>query len=1096
MPLRLRQLDRQFARFYRTRDAAALSFVFDRTAAELLHVAAWLVRNRADADDLLQRTFLTAIEQRAAFAQQRRVRPWLLAILANHARNLRRARARTAPELPPPAPAVDPVQAAADAEFASWLAAAQAAIGPPYQEVLELHLQQGLNAREIAERLGRPAGTVRTQLMRALQRLRRQLPSGFVAAAIGWRIEPAALAAARAEVLAAVPPAAAVVCSATVPTILLGLEGLLVGKKLIVLLPVLALAFLLFAPMPWSAPTALVHDGDPAAVVAAMPSPPPRGSASPSKNDRVALDGRHAEVAAGRWLGVRRCSDGTAVPGAEVWLAPSQPPIDYLAAVGADVVIPQDLVAWARAHGEHHTADAHGRVPLPPPARAPVLAVASCGDLLGTCEVRLAAEPPAAGDTLWLESDVGIAVRVVDEAGAPCAGVPVAFGWTLQRDGWRGDYQRAAARSDASGHARIEHAWLLPRPVPGSPLPDSRLAATWVALALPGFEGERVDVDLRAPAPVELMLPATGRIVVTTDAKFADGETQVALQGQGSTLLDHTAACRVGRDARVVFERVRLGRRFRLILGTGRVNSFRDVAGPTRPGETLELRIDLPPHFGLCGRACADGVPLRGQRLHYTLIAPDETFTDAEGRQHEVPPMNGFVRTDAEATFRIAANPDLAGSPRGLLSIQAVDDTGVETGAAAQLLLQPIPDGPEHDLGDVALRVPDVLCDGEVVFDDGSPCRTAELYVDRPGLRGLDYLARQQALGSFRVSWQEHRFTIRGDDRGEPLLLRLRAPMALAPTEPPLVTVPTRGLRLVLQRAGALVATLRADGFPPIYLDAELRDAQGRVFASDGHDEVGDGHIERSFGALPPGRYELIYGLRTQPEQRLRVPDLVVAAGATTRTAGAQALVVGARSCRVRLIDAATGEAIGPGRCLVLLHEPAGGRPIGFDGHRGTVTCIVQGQPEALCIAPEHESVRVQLTGETMDVRMRSATVAIDVRVAPPPLPLPPGCTLQLLLEPELAAADRVRPETPGGGGSMAEFAGRLPRAVDIQPGATLPLQLLRGSHRLRLRLQRAACTADVADAAPARLQLPGPAALDVSAPAAAWQRALTALLQ
>src|ERR1041384_2275261 len=73
MPIRLRSIDRHFARFYRTGDAEALGRVFDATARELLHVAAWLAGNRTDAEDLLQRTFLTAIEDHASFARQRRV---------------------------------------------------------------------------------------------------------------------------------------------------------------------------------------------------------------------------------------------------------------------------------------------------------------------------------------------------------------------------------------------------------------------------------------------------------------------------------------------------------------------------------------------------------------------------------------------------------------------------------------------------------------------------------------------------------------------------------------------------------------------------------------------------------------------------------------------------------------------------------------------------------------------------------------------------------------------------------------------------------------------------------------------------------------
>ncbi|HEX5052098.1 MAG TPA: sigma factor [Planctomycetota bacterium] len=98
----------------RSGDPAALGAVFDRTAAELLHVAVWLCGNRADAEDLLQRTFVQAIEARAQFEPGRPVLPWLCGMLGNHARHLRRERARRLPAREPDGER-DPATAASDA---------------------------------------------------------------------------------------------------------------------------------------------------------------------------------------------------------------------------------------------------------------------------------------------------------------------------------------------------------------------------------------------------------------------------------------------------------------------------------------------------------------------------------------------------------------------------------------------------------------------------------------------------------------------------------------------------------------------------------------------------------------------------------------------------------------------------------------------------------------------------------------------------------------------------------------------------------------------------------------------------------------------
>lgn len=92
--------DRLFRRFQKTGDPRLLGQVFDRTAPELLRVALHLSRDRHRAEDLLQSTFLTAIEKAAQYDAERRVLPWLLAILANHARQAHRRDRRPLPDAP------------------------------------------------------------------------------------------------------------------------------------------------------------------------------------------------------------------------------------------------------------------------------------------------------------------------------------------------------------------------------------------------------------------------------------------------------------------------------------------------------------------------------------------------------------------------------------------------------------------------------------------------------------------------------------------------------------------------------------------------------------------------------------------------------------------------------------------------------------------------------------------------------------------------------------------------------------------------------------------------------------------------------------
>ena len=249
-------MDRQFARFRRSGDAAALAQLFDATAPELLRVALYLSGDRQAAEDLVQGTFLVVIEDAASHDADRPVMPWLLGILANRARELRKARART-PDPQRMAQRVaglqpsDPVDDAARAEFEAAVARAIASMPSPYGEVLALHLMHGLTAKDIATALRRPAGTVRTQVVRAMEFLRAALPAGFAAVTFVALAPGKGLDAVREVLLAkvAAKQAATAGTMAAVGTI----GGVLVMKTLLATGGVIVLAALAWMAWPGSA---------------------------------------------------------------------------------------------------------------------------------------------------------------------------------------------------------------------------------------------------------------------------------------------------------------------------------------------------------------------------------------------------------------------------------------------------------------------------------------------------------------------------------------------------------------------------------------------------------------------------------------------------------------------------------------------------------------------------------------------------------------------------------------------------------------------------------------------------------------------------
>jgi len=173
-------LEALFQRFRDSDDVEALGRLFDRTAPELYSVARHLVRPD-DVDDLVQTTYVQAIEGAATWDPCRRVLPWLLGILANRAHKLQRDRGRaTRPELlERPRAADESTSKAATNELHCALRSALAELPAKVALTLGLHLEQGYTPAEIAERLGEAQGTVRVRLHRGLKVLRRALPPGL-----------------------------------------------------------------------------------------------------------------------------------------------------------------------------------------------------------------------------------------------------------------------------------------------------------------------------------------------------------------------------------------------------------------------------------------------------------------------------------------------------------------------------------------------------------------------------------------------------------------------------------------------------------------------------------------------------------------------------------------------------------------------------------------------------------------------------------------------------------------------------------------------------------------------------------------------------
>jgi RNA polymerase sigma-70 factor, ECF subfamily len=139
-------------------------------AAGLLRYALHLESDKAQAEDLVQETLLSAWRSFHQFQPGTNCKAWLFRILKNlHYRQLRRNRQK--PEVP--VEEREPELAAPEKISASQeMQEAFARLTPEHKEVLQLAVVEGFGIREIADLLQVPQGTIMSRLSRARASLR------------------------------------------------------------------------------------------------------------------------------------------------------------------------------------------------------------------------------------------------------------------------------------------------------------------------------------------------------------------------------------------------------------------------------------------------------------------------------------------------------------------------------------------------------------------------------------------------------------------------------------------------------------------------------------------------------------------------------------------------------------------------------------------------------------------------------------------------------------------------------------------------------------------------------------------------------------
>ena len=181
MAVTVQATDAELVARARAGDDAAFGLLVARHQTVAFRTAYVICGDAADAEDAAQEAFIKARGALGRFRADAPFRPWMLAIVANEARNRSRAAGRRlalvgrAAAAAAPAPVPLPEAEALAAGERQELARALAKLGPEHRRVIALRYLLDLSEAECAAALGCRPGTVKSRLSRALGKLRVEL---------------------------------------------------------------------------------------------------------------------------------------------------------------------------------------------------------------------------------------------------------------------------------------------------------------------------------------------------------------------------------------------------------------------------------------------------------------------------------------------------------------------------------------------------------------------------------------------------------------------------------------------------------------------------------------------------------------------------------------------------------------------------------------------------------------------------------------------------------------------------------------------------------------------------------------------------------
>lgn len=177
--------DRELAERFRTGDERALEAVYRRWSPIVFTFALRSLADRGDAEDVTQKTFVSAWTSRASYDPQKaRLSTWLITIARRRIADTHEARARVRAlqeELERVANPGELVGQEIDLADRLLLADEIDRLEPDAKQVVRLAFYDDLTHDQIAHRLQMPLGTVKSHIRRSLSRMRVRLEVGHAA---------------------------------------------------------------------------------------------------------------------------------------------------------------------------------------------------------------------------------------------------------------------------------------------------------------------------------------------------------------------------------------------------------------------------------------------------------------------------------------------------------------------------------------------------------------------------------------------------------------------------------------------------------------------------------------------------------------------------------------------------------------------------------------------------------------------------------------------------------------------------------------------------------------------------------------------------